>query len=58
MTLRSRMKSWRRRTGLTQAEAALRLGLPLGTWRNWEQGRTRPSRMAEQGLTLLMEEKG
>ena len=29
----------RRRVGLTQAEMAKRLRIPLRTWRNWEQGR-------------------
>ena len=31
----------RARTGLTQAAFAQALGVPLQTWRNWEQGRTR-----------------
>ena len=30
----------RQRTGLTQAQIAERLGLPLKTWQNWERGRT------------------
>ena len=30
----------RQKTGLTQAQIAERLGLPLKTWQNWEQGRT------------------
>lgn len=27
--------------GWTQPQAALKLGIPLGTYRNWEQGRQR-----------------
>ena len=30
----------RERVGLTQAEIATRLRVPVKTWRNWEQGRT------------------
>lgn len=30
----------RERAGLTQAEIAARLRVPVKTWRNWEQGRT------------------
>ena len=30
----------RNRAGLTQAEIAARLRVPVKTWRNWEQGRT------------------
>ncbi len=29
----------RAKAGVTQAEMAQRLGVPLKTWRNWEQGR-------------------
>lgn len=33
------LKSWRARLGFTQASAAEALGVPVGTYRDWEQGR-------------------
>ena len=36
------LKDWRARRGITQKEAADRLGVPLQTFRNWEQGISRP----------------
>lgn len=30
----------RKKLGMTQNEIAKLLGIPLATWRNWEQGRT------------------
>ncbi len=38
----SRIKAARKRTGMTQAEAAQRSGIPLGTIRRWEQGVNEP----------------
>jgi putative transcriptional regulator len=32
-------KYMRKHLGLTQAQMAAAIGVPLGTWRNWEQGR-------------------
>lgn len=37
------LKAWRVRRGITQKEAAGRLGVPLSTYRYWEQGRSRPA---------------
>lgn len=34
-------KALRVRLGMTQPEMAAALGIPIGTWRNWEQGRVR-----------------
>ena len=45
-----RVRTLRRALGLTQEEFALRYRIPLGTLRDWEQGRTRPDRAA---VTLL-----
>lgn len=38
----SRLKAARRRTGLNQKEAASELGIPVGTYRNWEQSLHEP----------------
>ncbi|MCC5807181.1 MAG: helix-turn-helix domain-containing protein [Opitutales bacterium] len=40
----------RKRSGLTQEEFARRIGVSVGTVRNWEQGRNRPR---SAGVTLL-----
>lgn len=41
-----RVKTLRRALGLTQEEFARRYQIPLGTLRDWEQGRTQPDRAA------------
>jgi putative transcriptional regulator len=43
----------RRKTGLSQATFALRIGVPVGTIRNWEQGRRAPQGPARILLALL-----
>jgi putative transcriptional regulator len=43
----------RRRTGLTQAEFASRLGVPVDTVRNWEQGKRLPAGPAKALLRIL-----
>ena len=40
------VRALRMRSSLTQAQFAARLGLPVETIRNWEQGRRRPERSA------------
>ena len=35
----ARLRQWRSRSDLTQAEAAERLQVPLGTYQKWETGR-------------------
>lgn len=35
---------WRLESGLSQMDAAARLGVSLGTFQNWELGRTKPAR--------------
>lgn len=40
----------RAKTGLSQTAFAEAIGLPVATWRNWEQGRTR---IEPAGRTLL-----
>jgi putative transcriptional regulator len=41
-----RVKTLRRALGLTQQEFAARYQIPLGTLRDWEQGRTEPDQPA------------
>jgi putative transcriptional regulator len=48
-----RVKSLRRALGLTQEEFAARYGVPLGTLRDWEQGRTEPDQPARAYLRVI-----
>ena len=43
----------RKRTGLTQAAFAARIGVPLDTVRNWEQGKRAPAGPARALLKVL-----
>lgn len=43
----------RRRTGLTQAAFAERIGVPIDTVRNWEQGKRLPAGPAKALLRVL-----
>ena len=46
-------KALRVRLGLTQPEMAAALRIPLGTWRNWEQGRVGLEPAAAALLTIV-----
>ena len=48
-----RAKTLRRALGLTQEEFAARYQIPLGTLRDWEQGRTEPDQPARAYLTAI-----
>jgi putative transcriptional regulator len=48
-----RIKSLRRALGLTQEEFAARYKIPLGTLRDWEQGRSEPDQPARAYLTVI-----
>ena len=48
-----RAKIIRRALDLTQEEFAARYHIPLGTLRDWEQGRTEPDQPARAYLTLI-----
>ena len=48
-----RLKIIRRALGLTQEEFAVRFHVPLGTLRDWEQGRTEPDQPARAYLTVI-----
>ena len=48
-----RVKVMRRTLGLTQEEFAKRFRIPLGTLRDWEQGKTEPDQAARAYLTVI-----
>jgi putative transcriptional regulator len=48
-----RVKTLRRALGLTQEAFAARYHIPLGTLRDWEQGRTEPDQPARAYLTVI-----
>ena len=49
----SRSKTLRRALGLTQEEFSERYSIPLGTLRDWEQGRTEPDAPARALLRVI-----
>ena len=48
-----RIKTLRRALGLTQEEFATRYHIPLGTLRDWEQGRSEPDQPARAYLRAI-----
>ncbi len=48
-----RVRTLRRALGLTQEEFAARFHIPLGTLRDWEQGRTEPDQPARAYLKVI-----
>ena len=48
-----RVKVIRRALGLTQEEFSARYRIPLGTLRDWEQGRATPDRPTQAYLTVI-----
>ena len=48
-----RIKTLRRALNLTQQEFAARYHIPLGTLRDWEQGRTQPDQPTRAYLTVI-----
>ncbi len=48
-----RVKTLRRALGLTQEEFAARYRIPLGTLRDWEQGRSEPDQPARAYLRAI-----
>jgi putative transcriptional regulator len=48
-----RVKSLRRALGFTQEEFAARYQIPLGTLRDWEQGRTEPDQPTRAYLKVI-----
>ena len=48
-----RIKTMRRALGLTQEDFASRYHIPIGTLRDWEQGRTEPDQPARAYLRVI-----
>ncbi|MEA2745539.1 MAG: putative transcriptional regulator [Acetobacteraceae bacterium] len=48
-----RAKTLRRALGLTQEEFATRFQIPLGTLRDWEQGKAEPDQAARAYLKVI-----
>jgi putative transcriptional regulator len=48
-----RVRTLRRALGLTQEEFAARFHIPLGTLRDWEQGRTEPDQPTQAYLKVI-----
>jgi len=55
-TMAPAVRDLRLRSKLTQAEFAARLGVPLETIRNWEQGKRSPRGPARALLTVIAHE--
>ncbi|MGL4488513.1 MAG: helix-turn-helix domain-containing protein [Rhizobiaceae bacterium] len=53
---RSRVFILRRRLGMTQEEFSARFAIPLGTLRDWEQGRSAPDAAAQAYLKVIAAE--
>jgi len=51
-----RAKIVRRALGLSQEEFATRYNIPIGTLRDWEQGRCEPDQAAQSYLTVIARE--
>lgn len=48
------LREWRENAHLTQEEAAALLGVTVGTYRNWEQGRAAPTGATQRFLQLML----
>jgi DNA-binding transcriptional regulator YiaG len=48
--LGNKLRAWRERKGLSQAEAAKVLSVGVSTLRHWEQGVTEPQGLAKRAL--------
>ena len=51
-----RVKTIRRALGMTQEQFAESYHIPLGTLRDWEQGRTEPDQAAQAYLQVIAKE--
>lgn len=48
------IKEKRKKKGITQEAMAKKLGISVKTLQNWEQGRCRPSRIAEASIEAIL----
>lgn len=48
------LRKWRDAAQLTQEQAAAQIGTPLGTYRDWEQGRSSPRGLALRTLETII----
>ena len=51
-----RIKAWRVAAGLTQAQAAVELGIGLSTLQHWEQGQSEPRGIGRVALDKWLSE--
>lgn len=66
MSFGVRLRELREKIGLSQAELADRVGIPIGSIQNWEQARTRPrietlsklARALDVTIDELLQEQG
>ncbi len=49
-----RIRKLRRARDWSQADAAKALGVPLATYRNWEQARTRPNTFTQDAIEFKL----
>ena len=52
ITFRKQLRRWRKNR--SQPEAAAMLGVPLATYRNWEQGRNEPTEFVVKTLLEIV----
>jgi len=50
-----KLEQWRKANDLSQEAAAERLGVPIGTFRGWEQGRREPIGLAMRVILQTIE---
>lgn len=54
MTFAAKLKSERKRLGLTQPEAAAFLDIPARTYWEWEHDKTQPPAIAQEGALVRL----
>lgn len=56
-TISEQLRAWRAAAGLSQPQAAQRLGVPEGTYLHWEHGDRVPSAFAQRAIALCIASK-
>ena len=54
-TIAEKLKAWRKAHSFSQPDAAEKLGVPVGTLRDWEQARAKPRGLALGMLKQMLE---